>query len=97
MITNYEYTLSGAVVDDEEPEGEEGFILIYSFNPTAIDPIDYRRLQIGHAATLIKIADSVVCELLCKHLSILFINNKFFFQENNYCILENLETIVTYS
>ena len=63
VTTNYEYALSGTVVDDEESEGEEGFILSYSFNPTAIDPIDYRRLQFGHVATLIKIADSGVCEL----------------------------------
>jgi len=56
------YGLCGIAVDDREAEEEEGFILYFDFDQSAIHPDDYSRLQIGNAAILIRIIDNDIRE-----------------------------------
>ena len=58
LAADYVYGLCGIAVDDQEVEKEEGFILYFDFDQTAIHPDDYSRLQIGNAAMLIRITDN---------------------------------------
>ena len=59
---NYEYDLGDIVFDDQEEEEEEGFILYFDFDQTAIHPDDYSRLQIGNGTILVRITDNDGCE-----------------------------------
>ena len=56
------YGLCDIAVDDMEAEEEEGFILYFDFDQSAIHPDDYSRLQIGNAAILIRITDNDIRE-----------------------------------
>ena len=59
---NYVLALYGIAVDDQEVEGDEGFILYFEFYQTLIHPDDYSRLQIGNAAILVIIDDNDIRE-----------------------------------
>jgi len=62
IAADYLYNLGGLTFDDQEVEGDEGFILYFDFDQTAIHPDDYSRLQIGNGATLVRITDNDGCE-----------------------------------
>ena len=62
------YDIGSKVVDDQEMENEEGFILYYNFNRSAINPSDYSRLQIRNASTLIRVIDNDICKYTLLYL-----------------------------
>ena len=51
------YDVNRAVIDDDEREMDEGFILYFVFNESAINPEDFSRLSIGTGAILVTIED----------------------------------------
>ena len=63
------YDIGVNVVDDQEMETEEGFILYYTFNQSAINPSDYSRLQIRNGSTLIRIIDNDICKYTILYVS----------------------------
>ena len=58
LAADFIYNVASAVIDDEEVEGDEGFILYFAFNQSQINPDDYSRLEYGTGAILITINDN---------------------------------------
>ena len=57
MITT-NYDLSIAVPEDDEFEGDEGFILYFEFDREEINSDDYGRLDTGTRTILVTITDN---------------------------------------
>ena len=51
------YDVTDAIIDDNDVEGDEGFILYFKFNESEIDPMDYSRLVTGTRTILVTIQD----------------------------------------
>ena len=57
LAADYIYNVASAVIDDEEVEEDEGFILYFDFDESQINPADYSRLQTGTRAVLVTITN----------------------------------------
>ena len=57
LAGDYFYNVNSAVFDDEEVEGDEGFILYFEFDRDEINSDDYSRLDLGTGAILVTIED----------------------------------------
>ena len=57
LAADYIYNVASAVIDDEDVEEDEGFILYFDFDESQINPADYSRLQTGTRAVLVTITN----------------------------------------
>ena len=57
VAADFIYNVSSAVIDDDELENDEGFILYFAFNRSVINPVDLARLNVGTGAILVTIED----------------------------------------
>ena len=57
LAADFIYDVSSAVVDDDEFEGDEGFILYFDFSDPRNSPFDLARLQAGNRSILVTILD----------------------------------------
>ena len=60
--TDYIYDTGAAIVDDENEEDVEGFVLFLSFDENEIERDDVSRLNSGIGAVLVHIIDNDGCE-----------------------------------
>lgn len=57
LAVDYTYDVSSALINDEEEETDEGFILWFDFQESLIEPADLRRLRNIRRAILVTIVD----------------------------------------
>ena len=57
LAADYIYNVASAVIDDEDVEEDEGFVLYFDFDESQINPADYSRLQTGTRAVLVTITN----------------------------------------
>ena len=57
VAADYIYNVSSAIVDDDELEEDEGFILYFDFNDDRNNPSDLDRLKAGNRSILVTIID----------------------------------------
>ena len=102
MAADFIYNVSSAVIDDDELENDEGFILYFAFNRSVINPVDLARLNVGTGAILVTIEDDdgillSVCPILQNSLTLFLFfhcsttSNRYSrlhiqFIQNNFCI-----------
>lgn len=60
ITTSYDVNI--ALQDDDDFEGNEGFILYFDFDQNEINPADFGRLETGTKTILVTIVDSDGCK-----------------------------------